>query len=78
MVEGWAFRTRLNDHPIPVYRMAGFGPLISGSGWFKNIDGMMSMNSIVSVFPRTLSNLYVFRVHDPEGKFRSTCGNAWG
>jgi hypothetical protein len=29
---------------------------------------MMSMNSVISVFPRTLSNLYVLRLVDRPGQ----------
>ena len=65
MVEGRAFRTELSGAPLPVFRMAGFGPIQNGTGQFRGADGMMSMNSIVSVFPRTLSNLYVLRLQDP-------------
>jgi hypothetical protein len=53
------------------------GPLLGGSGRFEGVDGMMSLNAAVSVFPRTLSNLYVFRIHDPTGRFRETCQSAW-
>jgi hypothetical protein len=70
MVEGRAFRTDLVGAPLPVFRMAGFGPIQAGSGRFEGAGGMMSMNSIVSVFPRTLSNLYVLRLHDPQGRYR--------
>jgi hypothetical protein len=37
---------------------------------------MMTMNSAVSVFPRTLSNLYVLRFVDPVGRYRAAVGNA--
>src|SRR5206468_3790841 len=55
MIEGRAMRTELEGAPMPVFRFAGFGPLLGGTGFFDGADGMMSMNSVVSVFPRALS-----------------------
>lgn len=77
MVEGRAMRTPLPGAPMPVFRFAGFGPLLGGTGEFRNADGMMSMNSAISVFPRTLSNLYIFRFYDPTGQFRQAARTAW-
>lgn len=77
MVEGRAMKTLLEGAPMPVFRFGGFGPVLGGTGFFESADGMMSMNSAISVFPRTLSNLYIFRFYDPDGKFRQTVGNAW-
>jgi hypothetical protein len=71
MVEGRAFRTPLAGAPTPVFRFAGVGPITGGSGAFAGAVGMMSMNSAISVFPRTLSNLYVLRLHDPDGRYRA-------
>jgi hypothetical protein len=77
MVEGRAMRTPLAGAPMPVFRFAGFGPLLGGTGYFQGADGMMTMNSAISVFPRTLSNLYVFRFYDPNGRFREAMQKAW-
>ena len=66
-------RTQMPGFPMPLFRFAGFGPIL-GDGQLSGADGMMSMNSAVSVFPRTLSNLYIFRFYDPEGKLR----DGWG
>jgi hypothetical protein len=38
---------------------------------------MISMNSAISLYPRTLSMLYVLRVIDPDGRFRAACRTAW-
>jgi hypothetical protein len=77
MVEGRAMRTPLEGAPLPVFRFAGFGPLLGGTGFFDRADGMMSMNSAISVFPRTLSNLYIFRFYDPQARFREAAEKAW-
>ena len=71
MVEGRAFRTYLPGAPMPVYRIGGFGPIKGGTGEFAGASGMMSVNSVLSVFPRTFSNLYVLRLEDPDGKLRA-------
>lgn len=77
MVEGRAFKTYVKDLAFPIFRFAGFGPILGGSGQFENVDGMMSMNAAISVFPRTLSNLYIFRIYDPGRRFRKAYANAW-
>ena len=77
MVEGRAMKTDLKGAPMPVFRFGGFGPILGGSGFFQHADGMMSMNSAISVFPRTLSNLYIFRFYDPTGQFRQKARQAW-
>jgi len=69
MVEGRAFPTPLPGMPLPAFRFGGFGPISEGTGIFAQATGMMSMNSIISVFPRTLSNLYIFRLDDSVGRF---------
>lgn len=77
VIEGRAFRTVLPGAPMPVFRFGGFGPFLGGTGPFCGAVGMMSLNAIVSVFPRTLSNLYVLRVSDTDRRFRTACRNAW-
>jgi hypothetical protein len=70
MTEGRAFRQQLPELPMPVFRFGGFGPVLGGTGAFANAEGMMSLNAAISVFPRTLSNLYLFRFYDPEHRLR--------
>ncbi|HKH50099.1 MAG TPA: hypothetical protein VKM72_36065 [Thermoanaerobaculia bacterium] len=71
MVEGRAFRTYLPGASRPVFRMGGFGPIRGGTGALAGAAGMLSLNSVVSVTPSTLSNLYVFRFEDPNGGLRT-------
>jgi hypothetical protein len=70
MIEGRAFRQKLSGLPMPVFRFGGFGPVLGGTGEFADAEGMMSLNAAISVFPRTLSNLYLFRFYDPEHRLR--------
>jgi hypothetical protein len=77
IIEGRAFKTDLSGAPIPIFRMGGFGPFIEGAGQFSGVEGMLSMNAAISVFPRTLSNMYVLRIVDPDGKFHESCRQAW-
>jgi hypothetical protein len=69
MIEGRSFRTRLEGALLPVFRFAGFGPITGCTGDFAGARGIMTMNSVVSVQPRTLSNLYVLRLDDPDGRY---------
>lgn len=71
LVEGRAFTSILPGAPGPLFRFVGFGPIEQGSGQFAGAAGMVSLNGAVSVFPRTLSNLYVFRFVDPDGRYRA-------
>ena len=77
IIEGRAFRTELPGAPLSIFRMAGFGPLLEGTGQFSGAAGMLSLNAAISVFPRTLSNLYALRIIDPDGRFRTACRRAW-
>ena len=38
---------------------------------------MMTLNAAISVFPRTLSNLYILRVYDPEHKLHDALHPGW-
>jgi hypothetical protein len=77
IVEGRAFRTELHGAPMPVFRFGGFGPFLGGTGQFSGAVGMMSVNSAVSIFPRTFSNFYVLRISDPDGRFHEACRAVW-
>lgn len=76
VVEGRGFPTPLPGAPMPVFRFGGFGPVRGGEGLFAGVDGMMTLNAAISVFPRTLSNLYVFRLSDPSGRLRKGLSGA--
>jgi hypothetical protein len=78
MIEGYSFRTRLEGMLLPVFRFAGFGPILGGTGEFAGARGIMFMSSVISVQPRTLSNLYVLRLEDPDGRFRAAAQGASG
>lgn len=75
LVEGRGFPTRLGDFAQPFYRVGAFGPLGQGSGEFAGLGGMVSMNSLISLYPRTFNNLYIIRFDDPEGRLRPVPGS---
>ncbi len=77
MIEGRAMKTEIAGAPMPIFRFGGFGPVLGGTEEFSGADGMMTMNSAISVFPRTLSNLYIFRLADSNGRFRATMHKHW-
>ncbi|MFL6263780.1 MAG: hypothetical protein ACJ76Y_29145 [Thermoanaerobaculia bacterium] len=74
MIEGRSFRTGLQGMLLPVFRFGGFGPIAGGTGEFAGARGIMTMNSVISVQPRTLANLYVLRLEDPDGRYRAALG----
>jgi len=78
MIEGRSFRTRLDSLLLPVFRFGGFGPIQGGAGEFAGARGIMTMNSVISVQPRTLSNLYVLRLDDPGGHYRAAAQGSTG
>ena len=67
MTAGRSFRTSLEGVLLPVFRFGGFGPLRGGTGAFAGARGIMLLNAVISVQPRTLSNLYLFRFAHPTG-----------
>jgi hypothetical protein len=70
--EGRTFTLRLPHAPgQAALRFAGVGPLLKGTGWFAGIEGIMTDNSVVGITPHVTSTLYVLRVNDPNGRFRS-------
>jgi hypothetical protein len=64
IVEGKIFRDSAAGQPVE--RVAGFGPLLGGTGVFDGAIGMMTMNAGAGV-----SSLYVIRVSDPDGRYRA-------
>ncbi len=74
MTEGRSFRTRLEGMLLPVFRFGGFGAIAGGTGDFAGARGIMTMNSVISVQPRTLSNLYLLGLDDPAGRWRAAPG----
>jgi hypothetical protein len=52
-------------------RFGGFGPVTKGRGCFADARGLMTDNSVVGLAPHATSTLYVLRLDDPEGRFRS-------
>ncbi len=71
LFEGRAFRTHLPELEQPFFRITGFGPFIEGTGQFKDMIGMVSVNGALSLTPGALSAMYMLRMSDPLGRFRS-------
>jgi len=70
MFEGRAMRTEFPGTVTPPFRIVGFGPIEGGTGYFQGAEGMLTINSIITILPQAASSLYVFRFYDPEGRFR--------
>jgi hypothetical protein len=52
-------------------RFGGVGQILRGTGPFQAINGLMTDNSVVIFQPHVSASLYVLRIHDPDGRFRS-------
>ena len=52
-------------------RFGGVGQVLNGTGPFQGMKGLMTDNSVVIFQPHVSASLYVLRLHDPEGRFRS-------
>src|SRR5262249_37655279 len=63
IAEGRMFRDVAAGQPVE--RLAGFGPLLGGTGVFDGAIGMMTVNAGVGV-----SSLYIIRVSDPDARYR--------
>lgn len=71
LFEGRAFRTLSPDLSHPYFRIAGYGFYGKGTGQFKNIEGMLTMNGALSLTPGVTSSMYTLRILDPHGRFRA-------
>ena len=70
--EGRVFKTRLAG--ADGIRFGGTGRILSGSGPFEGISGLMTDNSVVTFTPHASASVYVLRIHDPQGRFRGSSG----
>jgi hypothetical protein len=52
-------------------RFGGVGRILSGTGPFKGIEGLLTDNSVVIFTPHVSASVYVLRVNDPDGRFRA-------
>jgi len=75
--QGFAYRMPMPPAPMPVFRFGGYGFISNGDGFFTGTSGMMALNAAISVFPRTLSNMYLLRFNDPDHRFRARLSEAW-
>jgi hypothetical protein len=72
--EGRVFNTQLSGQPG--IRFGGVGQILSGTGPFEGMQGLMTDNSVVVFTPHVSASVYVLRIPDPHGKFRATVTRA--
>ena len=69
--EGQAFTLALPAAPRQqALRFGGYGPVVNGTGVFKDIRGLTAHNSVVGIAPHALSTSFIARINDPGGKYR--------
>ncbi len=74
LFEARIFPTNLPGLQTPIFRIGGIAPPTQGTGQFKNPVGMVSVNGAFSLATGALSTMYVVRLSDPLGKFRTVSG----
>ncbi len=67
--EGRVFLTQIMGQPA--IRFGGTGQILGGDGPFQGISGLLTDNSVVVFAPHVSASIYVLRVPDPQGRFRS-------
>jgi hypothetical protein len=67
--EGRVFKTLVAGQPG--IRFGGTGRILAGTGPFAGISGLMTDNSVVTFTPHVSASVYLLRIHDPQGKFRT-------
>jgi hypothetical protein len=70
--EARIFPTTLPSLRTPILRIGGIAPTLSGTGQFKNPVGMISLNGAFNLFTGAISSMYMIRLSDPLGVFRSS------
>jgi len=71
-LEGRNFSMQLAGAPgQPAFRYGYFGPILHGHGCLAGAEGMFFGCSGVGISPHVLSNLFIIRLHDPEGRYRA-------
>jgi hypothetical protein len=67
--EGRVFNTQFSGQPG--IRFGGVGKILSSTGPFEGMQGLMTDNSVVFFIPHVSASVYVLRILDPHGKFRA-------
>lgn len=52
-------------------RFGGTGRILSGTGPFEGMEGLLTDNSVVIFTPHVSASVYVLRINDPHGTFRT-------
>jgi hypothetical protein len=76
ILEGRRFDMELVGAPgEPAFRFGFFGPIVSGSGCFREVEGMFYgvSGSVLRPPPggHVVTHFYLARLNDPEGRFRA-------
>ncbi len=72
VVKGVSFGLKFPAAPKqPGVRFAGFGPIQGGTGPFAGVQGMLTVNSLIGIYPHALSLMHVLHIVDPGARYRS-------
>jgi len=67
--EGRLFKTLVGGQPA--IRFGSTGRVLSGTGPFAGMQGLLTDNSLVVFTPHVSASVYVLRLNDPRGRFRA-------
>jgi hypothetical protein len=67
--EGRVFLTQISGQPA--IRFGGTGQILNGDGPFQEMSGLLTDNSVVVFAPHVSASIYVLRIPDPYGRFRT-------
>jgi hypothetical protein len=61
---------------LSVLLAGNVGRIFGGTGPFAGLTGLITDNLLVSFQPHVSSGIYVFRINDPDGRFRAAMGGS--
>jgi hypothetical protein len=70
ITDGSGYVMKLPGVSGPQFRMTGFGPIASGTGFFGKVQGGVFLLGAIDLIPAAFSNYYVLQLSDPDGRFR--------
>ncbi len=68
--EARAFPTTSPELEHPYFRIGGYGDFGAGTGQFKELEGVVTATGALSLWPPSLSSLYILRINDRLQRFR--------
>ena len=76
VIEGISFDLKFPAAPRQKgVRFAGFGPIVSGTGLLSDVQGILTVNSLIGIAPHALTLMHVLHIMDVGNNFRAGGGD---